>query len=112
MTGARLLSPEDVVGEPPVLLVPDGTWSQARKLLQRDPDLQRAEIVTLPPGPPSRYGLRRNAREGTLCTLEAIARALGIMEGREIEARLMSVLDLFVGRSLAVRAGIGPEPCG
>lgn len=103
--GARVLVPEDAAGEPPVLLVPDGTWSQARRLLRRDGDLDVAELVTLPPAAPTRYRLRRHAREGALCTLEAIARALGVLEGAKIEEQLIEVLDRFVERSLAARAG-------
>jgi hypothetical protein len=39
------------------------------------------------------------------CTLEAIARALGVLEGPEVEARLLEALDLFVERTLRVRTG-------
>lgn len=104
--GARPLVAGDAAGElPPVLLVPDGTWSQARKLCKREPILAEAEPVALPPAPPGRYGLRRNAPEGTVCTLEAIARALGVLEGPEIEAHLLAALDRFVERSRAAREG-------
>lgn len=110
MAGARPLAPEDAAGEPLVLLVPDGTWPQARRLLRRADDLRGAEIVTLPPASPTRYGLRRSPREGTLCTLEAIARALGLLEGPEVEARLLLALDRFVERALWARAGRVVEP--
>jgi DTW domain-containing protein YfiP len=96
---ARELSPEDGRGEPVVLLVPDGTWNQARRILRRDPDARDAEPVRLPPGAPSRYGLRRAPREGTVSTLEAVARALGLLEGEEIERWLTEILDAFVERS-------------
>ncbi|MEO7328399.1 MAG: DTW domain-containing protein, partial [Minicystis sp.] len=99
-------------GEPCVLLVPDGTWSQTRKLCKREPLFAEAEAesesVALPPVPAGRYDLRRNAPEGTVCTLEAIARALGVLEGAEgaaIEAQLLAALDLFVARSRAAREG-------
>ena len=58
-----------------------------------------------PPAAPGRYGLRRNAPAGTVCTLEAIARALGVLEGPEIEAHLLTALDRFVERSRAAREG-------
>jgi DTW domain-containing protein YfiP len=97
--GARELTPADGYGEPVVLLVPDGNWDQARRIQRRDPDAQHAEHVTLPPGAPSRYGLRRAPRDGTVCTLEAVARALGMLEGAEIERALTALLDTFVQRS-------------
>jgi DTW domain-containing protein YfiP len=103
--GARLLGAADAAGEPIVLLVPDGTWSQARRLLRRDDDLGGAEPVTLPPAAPSRYRLRRHVREGGLCTLEAIAQALAVLEGPEVEERLMGVLDRFVALALQARKG-------
>jgi DTW domain-containing protein YfiP len=102
---ARLLTPEDGAGDGVVLLVPDGTWAQARRLLRRDAMFEGAEIVTLPPAGPSRYGLRRHAREGSVCTLEAIGRALGVLEGEAIEAQLAEVLDRFVARSQRARKG-------
>lgn len=102
---ARLLTADDAAGDGVVLLVPDGTWSQARRLLRRDAMFQGAEVVTLPPAGPSRYGLRRHAREGSVCTLEAIGRALGVLEGEAIEARLAEVLDRFVARSQRARKG-------
>ena len=63
--------------------------------------LEGAEPVMLPPGAPSRYGLRRAPREGTVSTLEAVARALAVLEadGAEIERGLMAILDAFVERS-------------
>lgn len=89
--------------EPVALIVPDGSWSQARKMTRRDALAERAEPVVLPPGPPSRYGLRRNAREGGLCTLEAIARAMGILETPEVEQHLLAVFEQFVDRQHQIR---------
>lgn len=98
------LSPEMAAAGPLVLIVPDGTWSQARRMARRDPDAAAATPVRLPEGPVTRYGLRRNPREGTVSTLEAVARALGILEGPALEGPLMNAFALFVERSLYVRA--------
>lgn len=100
---ARVLSREDGRGEPVVLLVPDGSWNQARRAFHRDLDAQGAEAVTLPEGAPSRYGLRRAPREGTLSTLEAVARALGLLEGEAIERQMMAAFDVWVERATRVR---------
>mgnify|MGYP000732668929 CR=1 FL=1 len=97
---ARILSPDDALTQPLVLLVPDGNWNQARRMSRRDEDAREAEPVALPPGPPSRVGLRRNPREATLCTLEAVARAMGVLEGAAIERCMMNALDTFIERSL------------
>lgn len=97
---ARELSPADAQGERVVLLVPDGNWPQARRTFLRDPDARGAEPVRLVPGAPSRYGLRSSPREEALSTLEAIARAMGLLEGAEVERRMMRAFDAFVSRSM------------
>jgi DTW domain-containing protein len=107
--GARILSRSDAAPGPPVLVVPDGNWRQASRMLHRDEDAKDAQIVALPPGAPSRYLLRQGSCEESLCTLEAIARALGILEGPEIEGLLMRALDLFVSRTLALRGGLSRQ---
>lgn len=103
--GAREISPADAAGDPVVLLVPDGTWPQARRLAHRTPEFAGAERVSLPPAASDRYLLRAAPREGALCTLEAIARALGILEGPEIETSLLVALDHFVERGRLARTG-------
>lgn len=107
--GARELSVDDA-REPPVLLVPDGNWTQTRRAYQRDPDARDAEPVILPPGEPTRYGLRRQPREGTVSTMEAVARALGVLEGPEVEQQMMTIFDRFVERAARVRRSGRAEP--
>ncbi len=104
--GARPLTAEDAARGPHVLIVPDGYWKQASRVLDRDPAAIGAETVTLPPGPPSRYRLRRLPHAGALSTFEAIARALAILEYPEIEAPMMRAFDLFVERTLVLRGGV------
>ncbi len=107
--GARpLREGEGRSGEPLELIVPDGTWTQARRIARRHPWAQGAELVCLPEGESTRYDLRRNVRLGGLCTLEAIARALAIVESPEIESGLLALLDRFVERSRRIRTGAAP----
>jgi DTW domain-containing protein len=90
------------------LLVPDGNWNQARHLARTDPLLARGELVRLPPGPPSRYLLRKEPNPAAISTFEAIARALGVLEGPEHERRLLEVFDRFVARAYELRFGTPP----
>lgn len=62
------------------LIIPDGTWSQAVKFYRREPGLADIQCVKLPPDLPGKYVLRKSSDENRLCTYEAIARALGILE--------------------------------
>ena len=86
---ARLLFPgEDAqtlqgygAGDQPLLLVvPDGTWRKARKLLHLNPLLATLPRVTLAQGGVSRYRLRKAPGPGALSTVEAIAQALQVLE--------------------------------
>ncbi|MEZ4442443.1 MAG: tRNA-uridine aminocarboxypropyltransferase [Polyangiaceae bacterium] len=97
----RLLTPEDREGRP-YLLVADGTWRQARRMAQRIPALRDAEPVRVEPGREVPV-LRQPTQPGLLCTLEAVARALGILESRAVEEQLLAALDEVVARALARR---------
>jgi DTW domain-containing protein len=103
-------APETQGGRPLALVVPDGTWRQARRAAVRFPGLAAATRVSLPPGPPSRYQLRRETREGGLATLEAIARAFAVLEGPErgppIERALLGVFRVMVDRTLWLRGAL------
>jgi len=85
---------------PTCLIVPDGNWRQAARMRARVPGMQKSLCVTLPQGAPSRYTLRTEAHAGHLSTLEAIARALGILEGADIQAALERVFNVMIGRTL------------
>ena len=102
---ADLLTPELLATDPrPItLLVPDGNWNQARKVALREPDLAGARRVRLPPGGPSRYLLRGHPDPQRVSTFESVARALGIIEGPELQAELEQIFDVFVERSLLTR---------
>jgi DTW domain-containing protein YfiP len=63
------------------LVVPDGTWRKARKLLHVNLELAALPRVSLPAGLVSRYRLRKAPEPGALSTLEAIVTALNILEG-------------------------------
>ena len=98
--GARELRADDAGS---ILLVPDGSWGQAKRVASRDEWAIGAEPVRLPQVPPSRYGLRRNARPGTLCTFEAVVEALAVVEGAEIRDALLPVLSTFLERMRFMR---------
>lgn len=96
--------------EPLVLVVPDGTWRQANRLKNRVLRQYAMPSVLAPPGQPSAYRLRSGARQVGLSTLEAIARALGALESRAVEAALLDVFRIFVERSLLARTGVTSGP--
>ena len=101
------------------LIVPDANWRQTTQFVRREPGLVGIPHVRLPPGPRSEYRLRTQRSAQNLCTLEAIARAIGILESREAQASLETLLHVLVERTLwsrgllsasrCVTAGIPPE---
>lgn len=88
------------VGTPVTLIVPDGTWSQAVRARKRIPGLAAVPCAALPTHFVSTYRLRHDARPGHLSTLEAIARALGILESPAAEEALLTVHRRAVERTL------------
>ena len=91
------------VAPPYTLIVPDGSWRQASKMGQREEALRHVQRVKLAAGAPSRYRLRRETKPEGLATLEAIARALGVLESHAVEDALLAVFDLMVERTLRSR---------
>lgn len=62
------------------LVVPDGTWRKASKLLHVNPLLGTLPRVTLAQVLPSRYRLRKAPQAGAVSTLEALVQALNVLE--------------------------------
>jgi DTW domain-containing protein YfiP len=104
--GARPISQHAASTQPIALIVPDGNWNQARKAARRVSGSGAIPCVTLPEAAPTAYRLRAEPREGGLATLEAIARALGILEGDagpQIERAMLAVFRVMVERTLWFR---------
>jgi DTW domain-containing protein YfiP len=67
---------------PETLVVIDGTWLQADRMLRDNPSLAALPRIGLAPARESGYaGLRREPAPGHLPTIEAVALALGALEG-------------------------------
>jgi DTW domain-containing protein len=91
---------------PVTLIVPDGNWRQASKVRMRVPGIRELPTVMLPPAEPSRYRLRSEAHAHGLATIEAIARAMGVLEGPEVRERLEFVFRAMVERTLWARGDL------
>ena len=84
---------------PATLVVPDGTWHQAKRIAgHRNLGLRKLQKVRLAPGALSEYRLRTSQSDEGLCTLEAVARALGVLEGPEVHDHLQMFLEMMVER--------------
>jgi len=107
---ARLLFPaEDAqplqayapTDEPLLLVVPDGTWRKARKMLHLNPLLAALPRVTLADGGVSRYRLRKAPGPGALSTIEAIVQALQTLEAPATFEPLLKPFEALIEGQIA-----------
>ncbi|MDR6609594.1 DTW domain-containing protein [Pseudomonas synxantha] len=107
---ARLLFPGDdaqpmqayaATNEPLLLVVPDGTWRKARKMLYLNPLLAALPRVMLAEGGVSRYRLRKAPGPGALSTVEAIVQALETLEAPTSFAPLLKPFEALIEGQIA-----------
>ncbi len=82
----------DPAGERDLIII-DGTWAQARNLVNHTPALSGMKRVTLTRGAKSRYRIRLQPRGECISTIEAAVRALAALEGDA--GRFEPLLDAF-----------------
>jgi tRNA-uridine aminocarboxypropyltransferase len=107
LEGAWLLFPE---GEPTVrasvppprqLVVLDATWSQARRMYRKLAALRGLPILRLADDDMPVARLRESPSPGRVSTIEAIARALRLLEGDAAAAPLEGLFAVAVARAAA-----------
>jgi DTW domain-containing protein len=91
-------------GRPLHLIVPDGNWRQASKVGIRHRELSGVQRVKISTVNTAQFHLRAETSPEGMSTLEAIARALSIIEGEAIAAPL---LELYQAKLRATLLGRG-----
>ena len=101
------LKPADLLKNPkPInLLVPDGTWQQAKKIAAALTLQLKVPRLSIPGMESSNYKLRVADRQGRLSTLEAVARVLEVLEGPEVRQQLERLFQTMVERVMISRNG-------
>ncbi len=94
----QVYAPND---QPMLLVVPDGTWRKARKMLHLNPLLAALPRVTLAEGGVSRYRLRKAPGPGALSTIEAIVQALESLEAPTTFAPLLKPFEALIEGQIA-----------
>lgn len=94
----QVYAPND---QPMLLVVPDGTWRKARKMLHLNPLLAALPRVTLTEGGVSRYRLRKAPGPGALSTIEAIVQALETLEAPTTFAPLLQPFEALIEGQIA-----------
>ncbi len=73
-----------------LLSAPDGTGRKARKIVGANQVLDTLPRLSLPPGMPSEYRIRRTSQPAAVSTSEAIARSLSLLDPGQSFDRLLA----------------------
>ncbi len=87
-----------------LLIVPDGTWRKARKILYANPILNTLPRLSLPQGEPSEYQVRKAREPAALSTIEAVVRALSILEPEQDFQPLLKPFRVMVQQQIQAMA--------
>ncbi|GAB2641162.1 tRNA-uridine aminocarboxypropyltransferase [Vibrio panuliri] len=83
----------------PLLIILDGTWQEAAKMLRKSGWLAALPGVHLTPSQPSAYQLRRNQQQGHLCTFEVgaeVIKELGFThQAQQLEDFFQQYIPIF-----------------
>jgi DTW domain-containing protein YfiP len=93
---------------PRTIVVLDATWPRARQMLVANEWLRGVPMERLALNRPSLYGLREQPLPEGLCTLEAVAEAVAMLDGntavRDALTRPLLAMNGFQEASLATRS--------
>ncbi len=118
LDGAWLVYPDGpetpVLDTPPrALVVLDATWSQARRMYRKLAALRGLPMLRLPETAMPAARLRESPGPGKVSTIEAIARALRVVEGDAVATPLEQLFELAVARAAqSGRQMRYPDPSG
>jgi DTW domain-containing protein len=85
------------------LIVPDGNWRQASKVHHRHPELKDVPRVMIKLPNTDTHHLRAETTSEGMATLQAIAHALGVIEGESVRQQLLELYRLKLERTLQGR---------
>ncbi|MBK0033874.1 DTW domain-containing protein [Erwinia sp. S43] len=100
-TDRPVLNTPPLSGKPPLFIMLDGTWTEARKMFRKSPWLDDLPVMSLTLTRPSNYLLRESHGEGQHCTAEVAAELLLQAGDTAAGEALFRHFDLFRQRYLA-----------
>lgn len=87
-------------GASPLLIVLDGTWRKARKILYENPVLTTLPRLALEAGPPSTYRIRQTSEPAAVSTIEAIVRTLTALEPGQDFSPVLVPFDVLIKQQI------------
>ncbi len=88
---------------PILLIVPDGNWRQASKVHYRHHELKDVQRVKISTPNTAKLHMRVETTQEGMATLEAIATAMGIIEGKEVGDIMMALYNAKLEKTLEGR---------
>lgn len=98
---------EELRGQRRTLFVVDGTWSQAKKLLTRNPFLAALPRVAFTPKEPSRYRIRREPSDECVSTIEAISHVMSVLEDDDRFSQMLAPFDEMIEAQIRFKREVG-----
>lgn len=103
--GEGAIAPDALERPPETLLVIDGTWPQARKMMALNPALRALPRIGFMPRKPGNYRIRREPAAHCVATVEAVVEVLAAFGLDEAQlAPLLDAFDSMVERQISASA--------
>lgn len=83
-----------------LLIVPDGTWRKARKILHANPILATLPRLSLENGAPSSYRLRQTREPAAVSTIEAVVRTLTRLEPDQDFSSVLAPFNVLIEQQI------------
>lgn len=97
----QVLTTPPAEGKPPLFIMLDGTWTEARKMFRKSPYLDSLPVISVDLTMTSAYGLRAVHGEGQYCTAEVAAALLELAGDTQASEGLNAHFHYFRERYLA-----------
>ena len=99
--GRAVLTSPPLSGKPPLFIMLDGTWTEARKMFRKSPWLDALPVISVDLSISSAYRLRVAHADGQYCTAEVAAALLEQAGDTQASTGLTEHFTLFRERYLA-----------
>lgn len=97
----ELITAPPAGGKPPLFIMLDGTWTEARKMFRKSPYLDNLPVISVDLSRVSAYRLREAQVDGQYCTAEVAIALLDLAYDTQAAQRLSDHFTLFRERYLA-----------
>ena len=106
------LATRPAAGRRRCFVILDGTWQQCSRMARRAARVADMPRLALPPGPPSRWGVRTPPNAAAVCTFEAATRLVRALHGSDAAAPMDAFFTELSARMLGMRGRVSDSEPG